>query len=67
MRAGRLLEMGPTETVLAEPLHLYTRALLAAAPIPDPAKRGRVRIAVPIAPQNSGPLVEAAPGHWVAS
>ncbi len=67
MRAGRLLEMGPTETVLAEPLHLYTRALLAAAPIPDPAKRGRVRVTVPAAPRSSGPLVEAAPGHWVAA
>ena len=37
MRRGRLLEIGPTEQVLAHPRHDYTRALLAAAPRRRPA------------------------------
>ena len=35
MYAGQIVERGPVEQVLAEPLHPYTRLLLAAAP--DPA------------------------------
>jgi peptide/nickel transport system ATP-binding protein len=35
MYAGRIVEHGPTEAVLQDPLHPYTRLLLAAAP--DPA------------------------------
>jgi peptide/nickel transport system ATP-binding protein len=33
------MEIAPTETLYANPQHPYTRALLAAAPIPDPARR----------------------------
>ncbi|QNN56671.1 ATP-binding cassette domain-containing protein [Diaphorobacter ruginosibacter] len=36
---GRVMEVGPTEAIYARPLHPYTRALLEAAPIPDPAQR----------------------------
>ncbi|MCU4295611.1 ABC transporter ATP-binding protein [Brevibacterium permense] len=32
MQAGRIVEAGPTDRVLAEPRHAYTRSLLAAAP-----------------------------------
>lgn len=36
---GRVMEIAPTEALYASPRHPYTRALLAAAPIPDPAQR----------------------------
>ena len=61
MRSGRLLETGPTEAVLGSPRHAYTRALLSAAPVPDPAKRGRVRVTVAAGSYPDGPLVEVAP------
>ena len=37
MYRGALVESGPADAVLAQPAHPYTRALLAAVPIPDPA------------------------------
>src|SRR5262249_31048810 len=42
---GRAVEQGPAETILRDPRHPYTKALLAAAPIPDPAQaRARPRM-----------------------
>jgi oligopeptide/dipeptide ABC transporter ATP-binding protein len=38
MQAGRIVETGDAETVYAEPSHPYTRALLAAVPVPDPRR-----------------------------
>jgi peptide/nickel transport system ATP-binding protein len=39
MYQGKLVEIGPTEDVLQHPLHPYTRALIAAVPVPDPTYR----------------------------
>lgn len=40
MYMGKIVEMGETESVLQQPLHPYTKALLSAVPIPNPrAKR----------------------------
>jgi len=39
MYLGRIVEMGPAKEIYADPKHPYTRALLAAIPIPDPTKR----------------------------
>ena len=36
---GRVMEIAPTQALYANPQHPYTRALLAAAPIPDPTQR----------------------------
>ena len=36
MYLGRVVEMGTTDTILNHPLHPYTRALIAAVPVPDP-------------------------------
>lgn len=34
---GKLMELGPADAIVGRPLHPYTRALLAAAPLPLPA------------------------------
>jgi oligopeptide/dipeptide ABC transporter ATP-binding protein len=39
MYLGRIVELGPTAEVLADPQHPYTRALLSVVPVPDPAAR----------------------------
>jgi oligopeptide transport system ATP-binding protein len=45
MYLGRIVELGPAEDVIDRPRHPYTRALVSAIPIPDPAiERGRKRI-----------------------
>ncbi len=46
MHLGRVMEEGPVRRVFDQPMHPYTRALLAAAPHLDPARRQR-RILLP--------------------
>src|SRR6184192_666248 len=41
MYLGRIVEMGPSKAIYADPKHPYTRALLEAVPVPDPTRRGR--------------------------
>jgi peptide/nickel transport system ATP-binding protein len=39
MYLGRIVELGSTEDVINNPLHPYTKALIAAVPVPDPASK----------------------------
>jgi peptide/nickel transport system ATP-binding protein len=68
MYAGQIVEQGPTDSVLCEPLHAYTRLLLAA--VPDPAASARkplprrgTRDLGALGPDTE--LIEARPGHFV--
>src|SRR5690606_4974868 len=61
MYLGEIVEIGPREAVFGNPQHPYTKKLMAAVPIPDPARRGLRRNAAvdeirsPIRPVGSAP------------
>jgi oligopeptide/dipeptide ABC transporter ATP-binding protein len=45
MYLGRIVELGNAETIVDDPLHIYTRALMSAIPQPDPRiERSRKRV-----------------------
>jgi oligopeptide/dipeptide ABC transporter ATP-binding protein len=46
MYLGQIVEMADTPALFAEPRHPYSQALLAAIPIPDPARRQERRVLV---------------------
>ncbi len=52
MYAGKLVELGRKRSLLAEPLHPYTQALMEAIPDPDPENRFKERPALPGEPPN---------------
>jgi len=52
MYLGRIVESGLTAAVVENPLHPYTRALMAAVPEPDPANRLRERPVLPGEPPS---------------
>jgi len=51
MYLGRIVELGPTRQVLANPTHPYTKALLSVIPVPNPRQR-RQRIILAGDPPN---------------
>ncbi|MDF0523399.1 dipeptide ABC transporter ATP-binding protein [Bradyrhizobium yuanmingense] len=53
MYLGRIVELAPCEALFAKPLHPYTEALIAAAPVPDPT---RVRLEVPVQGEVPSPI-----------
>ena len=75
MYLGEIVEIGPRQAVFDNPQHAYTRKLMAAVPIPDPARRSLKRnvsteeIKSPIRPVGYVPPVrqyrEVSAGHLV--
>ena len=76
MYLGQIVEIGPRRAIFENPQHDYTRRLMAAVPVADPARRHIVRSLqtgeIPGAVHPVGyepdvrPLVETGPGHFVA-
>jgi peptide/nickel transport system ATP-binding protein len=75
MYLGEIVEKGPVSAVFGNPQHPYTKRLMAAVPVPDPARRKQVRqvsndeIKSPIRPVDYVPpqreYREVSPGHVV--
>ena len=77
MYMGEIVEIGTREQIFTNPQHAYTKKLLAAVPVPDPARRGERRnqpieeLRNPIHPLGYEPphrqWSEVVPGHLVMS
>lgn len=72
MYLGKIVEIGPTDSVYDNPQHPYTKLLLSAVPIPDPSvEKTRQRMDRPedlnqYIQQNTI-MKEISPGHFVAT
>lgn len=53
MYLGRIVELAPCEALFAKPVHPYTEALIAAAPVPDPT---RARLEMPVEGEVPSPV-----------
>jgi oligopeptide transport system ATP-binding protein len=66
MYLGKLVEMGDTRSLFANPTHPYTRALLSAVPVLDPdATRQRI-VLDPASFDREMPLRAIGASHWAA-
>ncbi len=77
MFLGQIVEIGPRRAIFENPQHPYTKKLMAAVPVADPARRhatprGLLTGEIPSPVRALGdepevaPLVQVGPGHWTA-
>ena len=77
MYLGQIVEIGPRRAIFEQPRHPYTRKLMAAVPIADPARRRRKtelssdEVPSPIRAVDDEPVVmpleQVGPDHYVAT
>jgi oligopeptide transport system ATP-binding protein len=71
MYKGKIVELGDTDDIYEHPAHPYTKVLLSAVPIPDPAiEKDRQRLMMD--PnfdygEEDPTMKEISPGHWVSA
>jgi oligopeptide/dipeptide ABC transporter ATP-binding protein len=66
MYLGKIVELGDTRALFANPTHPYTRALLSAIPVLDPdTPRRRIELD-PASFDREAPLRQLGTGHWAA-
>ncbi|MEZ5837008.1 MAG: ABC transporter ATP-binding protein [Geminicoccaceae bacterium] len=75
MYLGEIVEIGPREAIFERPAHPYTKKLMSAVPVPDPARRGIRReisndeVPSPVRTLDyqppARPMIEVGPGHFI--
>jgi peptide/nickel transport system ATP-binding protein len=73
MYKGKIVELAESEELYSNPLHDYTKTLLAAIPVPDPKVEAKKKLIVSTEASKADPygldrssFVEVSKGHWVA-
>ncbi|MFF2484264.1 ABC transporter ATP-binding protein [Paenibacillus sp. NPDC058071] len=73
MYKGKIVELAESEELYSNPLHDYTKTLLAAIPVPDPKVESRKELIVNTEASKADPyglehssFIEVSKGHWVA-
>ena len=73
MYGGKIVELADSEELYSNPQHAYTKSLLSAIPIPDPAIESQKKRTLMAEQTHDDPynllnsqLVEVSAGHWVA-
>lgn len=63
MYLGTIVESGASADIIGEPLHPYTKGLLAAVPEPDPANRTKLRPVIAGEPPSAANVPSGCPFH----
>jgi len=73
MYKGKIVELAESEELYTNPLHDYTKTLLAAIPVPDPKVESQKKLVINQEASKADPygldssqFVEVSRGHWVA-